>query len=54
MSLVVQVDLLYQTHIILTHYRNLFDIEYYETAQGNNVVYPGAPINVLATVSVEF
>jgi iron complex outermembrane recepter protein len=34
--------------------RNLFDIEYYETAQGNNVVYPGAPINVLATVSVEF
>lgn len=34
--------------------RNLFDVEYYETAQGRDIIYPGAPINVLATVSVEF
>lgn len=34
--------------------RNLFDIEYYETAQTRSIIYPGAPINVLATVSVEF
>ncbi|MBD3885235.1 TonB-dependent siderophore receptor [Phormidium tenue FACHB-886] len=33
---------------------NLFDVEYYETHQGADIVYPGAPINVRATVSYTF
>ncbi|GAB4372125.1 MAG: TonB-dependent siderophore receptor [Elainellaceae cyanobacterium] len=33
---------------------NLFDVEYYETHQGSDIVYPGAPINVRATVSYTF
>lgn len=33
---------------------NLFDVEYYETHQGSDIVYPGAPINVRATLSYTF
>lgn len=34
--------------------RNLFDIEYYETSQFRNIVYPGAPFTVIGTFSLEF
>jgi iron complex outermembrane recepter protein len=34
--------------------RNLFDVEYYETAQNRNAVYPGAPLNVTASLSYTF
>lgn len=34
--------------------RNLFGTEYYETAQGRNIVYPGAPFTVQGTISYEF
>jgi iron complex outermembrane receptor protein len=34
--------------------RNLFDIEYYETSQFRDIVYPGAPFNVTASVSFTF
>jgi iron complex outermembrane receptor protein len=33
---------------------NLFDVEYYETAQGADIVYPGAPFNVVASFSYRF
>ncbi len=34
--------------------RNLFDTEYYETHQGSNIIYPGAPFSVLGNFSVQF
>ncbi|MCU0526240.1 MAG: TonB-dependent siderophore receptor [Elainella sp. Prado103] len=33
---------------------NLFDVEYYTTHQGADIVYPGAPLNVTASVSYQF
>ncbi|MEH2112687.1 TonB-dependent siderophore receptor [Nostoc sp.] len=33
---------------------NLFDVEYYEAASRRTIVYPGAPVNVQATISYEF
>ncbi|MEH1832774.1 MAG: TonB-dependent siderophore receptor [Nostoc sp.] len=34
--------------------KNLFDEKYYENAQSRNIIYPGAPLTVLGTISVEF
>ena len=34
--------------------KNLFDKKYYETSQTREVIYPGAPLTVLGTISVEF
>jgi len=34
--------------------KNLFDVRYYEAAQTNTVIYPGAPLTLLGTVSVRF
>ncbi|MEH2070892.1 MAG: TonB-dependent siderophore receptor [Nostoc sp.] len=34
--------------------KNLFDEKYYETSQTRNVIYPGAPLTVLGTISWEF
>jgi iron complex outermembrane recepter protein len=34
--------------------KNLFDVEYYESANNRNTVYPGAPFTILGTVAVEF
>ncbi|MBW4553082.1 MAG: TonB-dependent siderophore receptor [Aphanocapsa sp. GSE-SYN-MK-11-07L] len=34
--------------------KNLFNIEYYETAQNRNIVYPGAPFTVQGTISWQF
>lgn len=36
------------------NFRNLFDIEYYETHQSSDIIYPGAPFTVLGTFSVQF
>jgi iron complex outermembrane recepter protein len=33
---------------------NLFDVEYYETAQTSEIVYPGAPFNMRASISYTF
>lgn len=33
---------------------NLFDIDYFEDADARNRIFPGAPLTVLGTVSVEF
>jgi iron complex outermembrane recepter protein len=33
---------------------NLFDVEYYRTHQGFEIVYPGAPLNVTASISYQF
>lgn len=34
--------------------KNLFDEKYYETSQGRDIIYPGAPLTVLGTISWEF
>ncbi|MBP5975909.1 TonB-dependent siderophore receptor [Brasilonema sp. CT11] len=34
--------------------KNLFDEKYYETSGPRTVIYPGAPLTVLGTISVEF
>ncbi|MDF5709346.1 MAG: TonB-dependent siderophore receptor [Nostoc sp. S4] len=34
--------------------KNLFDERYYETSQARTVIYPGAPLTVLGTISWEF
>ncbi|MEH1845492.1 MAG: TonB-dependent receptor [Nostoc sp.] len=34
--------------------KNLFDEKYYETSQSRNIIYPGAPLTVLGTISWEF
>lgn len=34
--------------------QNLFDIEYYQTAQSSDIVYPGAPLSVVGSISFEF
>ncbi len=34
--------------------KNLFGVEYYETAQGREIIYPGAPFTVQGTVSFQF
>jgi iron complex outermembrane receptor protein len=34
--------------------RNLFDVEYYETAQRRDTVFPGAPLSVAASLSYTF
>lgn len=34
--------------------KNLFDLEYYESANNRNTVYPGAPFTILGTVALEF
>lgn len=34
--------------------KNLFDEKYYETSQERDIIYPGAPLTVLATISWEF
>ncbi|MHC5729797.1 MAG: TonB-dependent receptor domain-containing protein, partial [Nostoc sp.] len=34
--------------------KNLFDEKYYETSQTRTVIYPGAPLTVLGTISWEF
>jgi iron complex outermembrane receptor protein len=36
------------------NFTNLFDETYYETAQGRDIIYPGAPFTVRGTVSVKF
>jgi iron complex outermembrane receptor protein len=36
------------------NFKNLFDIEYFETAQSDLRVFPGAPLTVEATVGWEF
>ena len=36
------------------NFRNLFDNEYFESAQNSNLIFPGAPFTVLGSVSVEF
>nr|WP_202895474.1 TonB-dependent siderophore receptor [Iningainema tapete] len=34
--------------------RNLFGVEYYETSQNRNIIYPGAPFTVQGTISFTF
>lgn len=34
--------------------RNLFGVEYYETSQNRNIIYPGAPFTVQGTISYTF
>lgn len=34
--------------------RNLFNTTYYETAQSRNIIYPGAPLTVIGSFSVQF
>ncbi|MEH2289217.1 TonB-dependent siderophore receptor [Nostoc sp.] len=34
--------------------KNLFDEKYYENAQARSIIYPGAPLTVLGSISVEF
>ncbi|GAA6623176.1 hypothetical protein NUACC26_090010 [Scytonema sp. NUACC26] len=34
--------------------RNLFDKKYYETHQGSDIVYPGAPFTVIGSFSINF
>ncbi|MEH2044983.1 TonB-dependent siderophore receptor [Nostoc sp.] len=34
--------------------KNLFDERYYESSQGRDTIYPGAPLTVLGTISWEF
>lgn len=36
------------------NFRNLFNRTYYETAQGRNIIYPGAPFTVVGSLSIEF
>ena len=36
------------------NFRNLFDIDYFETAESDLRVYPGDPFTVLFSVSYEF
>ena len=36
------------------NFRNLFDIDYFETAESDLRVYPGAPFTVVGSVSYEF
>jgi len=36
------------------NFKNLFDVDYYESARDRNAVFPGAPFTVLGTVSVNF
>lgn len=36
------------------NFRNLFNVEYYETAQNRNIIYPGAPFTVEGTISYTF
>ncbi|MGV0026873.1 TonB-dependent siderophore receptor [Phormidesmis priestleyi] len=36
------------------NFRNLFNQKYYETAQGRDIIYPGAPFTVQGTLSVTF
>ncbi|XQQ06910.1 MAG: TonB-dependent siderophore receptor [Leptolyngbya sp. IPPAS B-1204] len=39
---------------IALNIKNLFDVEYYESASFRDGVYPGAPFTILGTVSVRF
>ena len=34
--------------------RNLFNATYYETSQSRNIIYPGAPLTVIGSFSVQF
>nr|MBW4558806.1 TonB-dependent siderophore receptor [Trichormus sp. ATA11-4-KO1] len=36
------------------NFRNLFNVTYYETSQGRNIIYPGAPFTVIGSFSIEF
>jgi len=36
------------------NFKNLFDVGYFESANGRNRIFPGAPFEVLATVGWEF
>jgi iron complex outermembrane recepter protein len=36
------------------NFRNLFNETYYETSQGRNTIYPGAPFTVIGSFSVQF
>ncbi|NDJ17904.1 TonB-dependent siderophore receptor [Myxacorys almedinensis A] len=36
------------------NFRNLFNETYYETAQGRNIIYPGAPFTVIGSFSMQF
>jgi iron complex outermembrane recepter protein len=36
------------------NFRNLFNETYYETSQGRNIIYPGAPFTVIGSFSVQF
>lgn len=36
------------------NFRNLFDIDYFETAESDLRVYPGAPFTVVGSVSYKF
>jgi len=36
------------------NFKNLFDVRYFESANGRNRIFPGAPFEVLATVGWEF
>ncbi len=36
------------------NFRNLFNETYYETSQGRNTIYPGAPATVIGSFSIQF
>lgn len=36
------------------NFRNLFNETYYETAQTRNIIYPGAPLTVVGSFSIQF
>lgn len=36
------------------NFRNLFNETYYETSQGRNIIYPGAPFTVIGSFSIQF
>lgn len=39
---------------VALNFRNLFNETYYETSQGRNIIYPGAPFTVIGSFSVQF
>jgi iron complex outermembrane receptor protein len=36
------------------NFKNLFDVDYYESARDRNAVFPGVTFTVLGTLSVNF
>ncbi|KAM3090860.1 TonB-dependent siderophore receptor [Phormidesmis sp. 146-35] len=39
---------------IALNFRNLFNKTYYETSQGRDIIYPGAPFTVIGSFSIQF